>query len=348
MSALRLFGIAFGVLGLVFSFLFFRHRRFSRFDFILGTLASIFVLAISIYPPIASTLRGILALQKEQRGRLIALLVFSSFLLWGLLLYTRMKQHLAEERFDRLVRALGLRDFTHKQPLKNIIKPITVVIPAYEEEENIGEVLKKMPREVMGKEATALVVIDGGEDNTEGVVKAAGFPVIKNPIHRGGGAALKLGFDIAVAGGAEIIVTMDADGQHKPEEISDLVEPILAGKADVVIGSRILGRSMARSRLRTFGVRLFSRLINFLAATHISDCSSGFRALRAKSLKKMHLKQDQYHTAELIIDAAKKGLRLTEAPITLLPRRRGQSKKGKDWGYALNFIKTILTTWWRP
>jgi len=347
-STLRLFGTAFGVLGLVLSFLFFRHRRFSRFDFILGTLASLFLLGISIYPPIASTLRGILALQKEQRGRLIALLVFSSFLLWGLLLYTRMKQHLAEERFDRLVRALGFRDFTGQQPLENIIKPITVVIPAYEEEENIGEVLKKMPREVMGKETTALVVIDGGEDNTEGVVTSAGFAAIRSPIHRGGGAALKLGFDIAVAGGAEIIVTMDADGQHKPEEIPNLVEPILADQADVVIGSRILGRSMARSHLRALGVRLFSRIINLLAATHISDCSSGFRAFRAEALKKVRLKQDQYHTAELIIEVAKKGLRLTEAPITLLPRRGGQSKKGKNLRYAVNFIKTILTTWWRP
>ncbi|KPJ62250.1 MAG: hypothetical protein AMS15_04505 [Planctomycetes bacterium DG_23] len=335
-------------MGLVLSFLFFRHRRFSRFDFIIGTLASLFLLGISIYPPIASILRDILRLHQDQRGRLIALLVLSSILLWGLLLYTRMKQHLAEERFDRLVRALGFRDFAPGQPLENVIKPITVVIPAYEEEKNIGKVLKEMPREVMGKEATALVVIDGGEDNTEGVVKEAGFPAIRSPIHRGGGAALKLGFDIAVAGGAEIIVTMDADGQHRPEEIPVLVEPILAGEADMVIGSRILGRSMARNRLRSFGVRLFSRIINLLAATHISDCSSGFRAVRAEVLKKVHLRQDQYHTAELIIDAAKRGLRLTEAPITILSRHAGQSKKGKDWRYGLHFIKTILTTWWRP
>ncbi|KPJ63449.1 MAG: hypothetical protein AMS15_00410 [Planctomycetes bacterium DG_23] len=80
----------------------------------------------------------------------------------------------------------------------------------------------------------------------------------------------------------------------------------------------------------------------------VYDCSSGFRAVRAEVLKKVHLRQDQYHTAELIIDAAKRGLRLAEAPITLLPRHAGQSKKGKDWRYGLHFIKTILTTWWRP
>ena len=79
----------------------------------------------------------------------------------------------------------------------------------------------------------------------------------------------------------------------------------------------------------------------------ISDCSNGFRALRADALARLLLRQDQFHTAELIIDAAKKEISIAEVPVTVKRRASGESKKGRDWSYGLSFARTVLKTWWR-
>ena len=76
-------------------------------------------------------------------------------------------------------------------------------------------------------------------------------------------------------------------------------------------------------------------------------CSNGFRALRARELSQLLLRQDQFHTAELIIDAAKRGIQVAEAPVTVRRRASGESKKGRDWSYGLSFARTVLKTWWR-
>ncbi len=171
--------------------------------------------------------------------------------------------------------------------------------------------------------------------------------MVSNPINRGGGAALRLGYDIAKAARAKIIVTMDGDGQHLPEEIQNLVEPILNNEADFVIGSRVLGKHERDNIVRWVGIHTFNLIINLLAGTRITDCSNGFRAFRVDSLQKVLLLQDQFHTAELIIDAARKGIRIREVPVTVLRRFSGQSRKGKNWKYGFNFSKTVLKTWLR-
>jgi glycosyltransferase involved in cell wall biosynthesis len=150
-----------------------------------------------------------------------------------------------------------------------------------------------------------------------------------------------------MSAGAKYIVTMDADGQHLPEEIEVLVTELLKNNLDIVIGSRVLGKREKDNMLRWVGVNFFNFVINLLAGTRITDCSSGFRVFRMESLKNILLVQDQFHTAELIIDAAKKGLRIGEAPVTILRRYSGESKKGRNLSYGLNFSKTILKSWLR-
>jgi len=140
---------------------------------------------------------------------------------------------------------------------------------------------------------------------------------------------------------------MDADGQHDPGQIARLVEPILNNEYDFVIGSRILGTKENNTRFRSIGLHFFSFIISMLLGVKITDCSSGFRAFKARLLNSVTLLEDQYHTSELIIDAVKKGFRIGEAPISISKRKYGQSKKAKDLLYGLNFGKTILKTWWR-
>ncbi len=340
---LRLFGFMAGAIAIYLVFNRFRHGKFKRTDFLFANLISILVIITSVYPDAVNILLKILSLKRDQYSRIIALLIFSNFAIWFLLFYLRLKVNWDVEKLTELVRAIGLDEFVKAYGGKDFVKPVMVVIPAYNERDNIGQVLRKMPKTVSGFPLGVIVVVDGGDDGTEDVVREMGFPVIRSKINRGGGAALKLGYDICYKYDTKVIVTMDADGQHLPEDIPGLVKPILEDNYDIVIGSRILGHREKDSLFRLAGVHIFSRLINVLSGAGISDCSSGFRAFRASSLKKIRLRQDQFHTSELIIDAAKRGIRIGEAPISVMRRISGISKKGKNLKYGMNFFKNIVT-----
>jgi glycosyltransferase involved in cell wall biosynthesis len=174
-----------------------------------------------------------------------------------------------------------------------------------------------------------------------------GLCAVKNIINRGGGAALRLGYDILQKAGVQYCITMDADGQHRPEDIKNLLLPIIENRYDCIIGSRILGDREKSNWLRTTGVYVFGRIVSILLGKKITDPSSGFRAFRMEAMAPIQLHEDQYHTSELIIEAVKKGLRIGEVPITILNRKFGKSKKGRDLVYGFHFARIIVKTWWR-
>jgi hypothetical protein len=338
-----------GILGIFMaykSFDQFRKRLIKRYEFIFFSVLGIGLLLVSVFPDSINVIAGMMALDNRQYGRLISIIIISNILLWLLVLRQRTKDNIRSIQFDVLIRRLAFERFFEADEQKTI-KEITVIIPALNEAENLDNLLPRMPGSVLGHEIGVLVIDDGSSDETADIVKKHGYSVVSNPINRGGGAALRLGYDIADAAGAKYIVTMDADGQHRPEEIELLVAPILSGGHDIVIGSRVKGEKEKDSIVRWIGINVFNAFINFLAGTRITDCSNGFRAFRMSSLKQILLVQDQFHTAELIIDAAKKGLRIEEAPITVLRRYSGESKKGKNLSYGVNFTKTILKSWLR-
>jgi glycosyltransferase involved in cell wall biosynthesis len=304
------------------------------------------LIVVSVHPDSVNVVAGMLSLENRQYGRLIALLIVSNMLLWVLVFGLSGRGAAGSIQFDLLVRRLSRDRFVGEHGTGGV-KEITVIIPALDEAENLSHLLPRIPREIEGRGVGALVVDDGSQDDTAEVVRRHGFQAAINPLNRGGGAALRLGYDIARAGGAGIIVTMDADGQHMPEELPALVGPILRGEADLVIGSRVLGRRERDSLVRWVGIHVFNFVINMLAGTRVTDCSSGFRAFRVETLGRVLLVQDQFHTAELIIDAARKGVRIAEAPITIRRRLSGQSKKGRNLSYGFNFFKVIMRTWFR-
>lgn len=338
-----------GFLGVFFAwwaFSQFRKRFIKRREFIFLSILGIGLLVVSIYPDSINTVAGMMALDNRQYGRLIALIILSNMLLWLLVTRQRSKDGMKALQFDLLVRRLAVERFFENDVLRTI-REITVIIPAFNEAENLDHVLPRVPDNIAGHPLGLLVVDDGSVDNTVDIVKKYGYSAVSSPFNRGGGAALRLGYDIAMAAGAKVIVTMDADGQQRPEEIGRLVAPILSGDLDIVIGSRVLGRHEKVNTIRTVGAHVFNFIINLLAGLRITDCSSGFRAFRIESLRKILLLQDQFHTAELIIDAARKGVRIGEVPATHLRRHSGESKKGKDLSYGFNFSKTILKSWLR-
>ena len=342
---IRMMGVLIGVAMALWGFRRFRAHLIRRTEFLVLFLFGVSLSSVALYPNSINILVSMMALQGEAHGRLIALLILSNMVLWVWFLFHRVSSARMDRQFDALVRSIAFGSLQVGD--RNGIKPITVIIPALNEAESLREILTRMPSQVCGVDVGVLLVDDGSTDGTADVATAMGSSAVKNPINRGGGAALRLGYDVAVAGGAEIIVTMDADGQHVPEEIEALVRPILEDRWDFVIGSRVLGSHEKDSVVRIAGVHLFSRLINFLAGTNISDCSSCYRAFKVDRIRELHLVQDQYYAPEAIIDAAKKGLRIGEVPITILRRKFGESKKGRNWSYGLRFARTIIKTWWR-
>lgn len=337
------------LLGLFFvygAFVQFRKRLIKRYEFLFLFFLGIGLLLVSIYPNSINIVAGMMSLDNRQYGRLIALIILSNMLLWVLVISQRSKDGVKSIKFDLLVRNIALERF-FKNDVYETLQEITVIIPALNEAGNLDYLLPRVPDTVAGRAVGVLVIDDGSTDDTIDIVHKHRYSVVSNPINRGGGAALRLGYDIAASAGVKYIVTMDADGQHLPEEIERLVAPILNGDLDIVIGSRVLGQREKDNIFRWVGIHVFNVVINMFAGTQITDCSNGFRAFRMDSLKKVLLLQDQFHTAELIIDAARKGLRIGEAPVTVLRRHSGESKKGKNISYGINFSKTILKAWLR-
>jgi len=227
--------------------------------------------------------------------------------------------------------------------------PVVGLVTAYDEEANIGAVLKAMPTLLGDLEVTTLVVVDGGTDGTAQVALDAGAVTCILPVNLGHGAALRLGYELALAHGARYVVTLDADGQNDPAELGTMLQPLLDDTADFVIASRRLGTDRTTDRFRQAGVKVYATAINAIIGQHLTDSSNGYRAFRADVLADIvpHLTQDQYQTAEVVITAASRGWRITEQPTQWHPRASGASKKGGNLVFGLNYGWVILTTWAR-
>lgn len=227
--------------------------------------------------------------------------------------------------------------------------PLAIVIPAYNEAPTVGEVVAEIPSEAAGLASEVIVVVDGAKDQTAARAAAGGALVCDVPVNRGQGAALRLGYWLARARGAQVIATIDADGQYEPDELARVIEPILAGRADFVSGSRRLGSELTTDKVRHLGVLVFGALISVLVRHRITDPACGLRAMRAEVTGAVTLEQPQYQASELMISAALNGYRLAEVPTTM--RDRGVhatgTKKGGNFGYGVRFARAAFHTWKR-
>ncbi len=343
---LRVLGAVLGLAVFAHAFARFRRRHIGRAEALLRFAFGLLVAAVAVHPDLVNGLAALLAMRSHTWGRLLALLVLSNLALWLLLFRERSKVARLSTQMDGLVRHVATT--TQARGLERLEgAKVLVGLPALDEAENLPAVLARMPKTVRDRPVGVVVIDDASEDGTGEVAYEHGAAVVRHPFRRGQGAALRVVYDLARKVDADVVVTLDADGQHRPEEIEAVVGPILDGAADFVIGSRLLGQGEGGSRARSLGIRLINRMINLLAGTKISDCSSGFKAIAVPRLADIVLREDQFQAGEAIVSAAHHGLRIAEAPITVLPRAAGTSKKGHDLAYGLGFTRTILKTWWR-
>jgi glycosyltransferase involved in cell wall biosynthesis len=224
---------------------------------------------------------------------------------------------------------------------------VAIVIPAYNEAENLEELLPRVPSEVGGAHVAVLVIDDGSSDDTSVAAVRAGATVARLPSNRGGGAALRAGYALMVRAGARVVVTMDADGQHRPEDLASLLAPVLGGRAQLVQGSRILGSAEPGTFARERGIDLFNRLVRVLTGVRVTDCSNSFRAIDTRLLPELELLQPQFHAAEFLIEAITRGFSFEEVPVSVLRRQHGQSKKPATLRYGYGFLAAVLGAWRR-
>jgi glycosyltransferase involved in cell wall biosynthesis len=227
--------------------------------------------------------------------------------------------------------------------------PLAIVIPAYNEEGTVAEVVEEAPREAAGLQTEVIVVVDGAADATAARATAAGALVCDVPVNRGQGAALKLGYWLARARGAQVIATIDADGQYETTELAAVVQPILDGKADFVSGSRRLGKELTTDPVRHLGVLVFGAIFSLIVGSRVTDPACGLRAMRAELTAAVTLEQPQYQASELMISAALNGFRLAEVPTTMRDRasHAGHTKKDGNLRYGVRFARAALHTWRR-
>jgi len=205
---------------------------------------------------------------------------------------------------------------------------VSVVIPVFNEEHTIGNIVTRTKKtlEQMGVPYEVLVVDDGSVDASADIAQAREAHVLRKA-HQGKGYALRTGFRQAKG---ELIVTLDADGSHQPEEIPLVLQYVREDKADLVIGTRFFNSDINKTKIpkvNRLGNRIFNKLIWYLTGKNFSDSQSGFRVIRSELLKKMKLTSQGYEIeSEIILKALKMDARVKEIPISFNQRTLGNSK----------------------
>jgi hypothetical protein len=346
MTPLRLSGVIVAAAILAAALVVARRRRARNVD-----VLSLFVVGMSLLivatTDLPDALLRLFDFHKGGGGRILGLAVFTLALLCLVTLWLLSVTRRNADQLSAVVEGLAAEQFHHAGMAARFENKIAVLIPAYEEAENLPHVLRRIPKLVCGVPTEVLVLDDGSRDGTDTVAKREGAVVARHVANRGGGAALRTGYRLMVESNARIVVTLDADGQHLPEEMEKLVEPVLSGAVDIAHGSRVLGHAEPGAFARELGISFFNRVVSLLTRTHVTDCSNGFRAVRTTVLPLLVLRQQQFHTSEFVIEGIKRDVPSLEVPITVVARLHGKSKKPAVVRYGFGFANAIFRTWLR-
>jgi glycosyltransferase involved in cell wall biosynthesis len=211
---------------------------------------------------------------------------------------------------------------------------VIIGIPAFNEEKNIAAVVVKLKE----KYDHVLICDDGSSDMTQTIASSLGAIVVKHPKNLGYGAAIKTIFDEARKIDGDILVTFDADGQHQISEIDSVLKPIFEDQADIVIGSRFLGKTKDLPKYRKIGIKTITSLTNTLTGSNITDAQSGFRAYSKKVLNEISPTESGMGiSTEILIKCSKKQMRIFEVPITITYEDNTPSQEPISHGTSVVF-----------
>ena len=205
---------------------------------------------------------------------------------------------------------------------------ILVIVPAFNDEQTLRGVLSGIRASL--PQADILTVNDGSTDSTAHIIRQEGVLILEHPYNMGIGATMQTGFLYALRNGYSIAIQVDGDGQHPPEFLSSLIQPLLAGQSNLVIGSRyLLDGGFKSTPLRKLGITFFTFLVWIFTGKKATDPTSGFRAVDRKTLELFSVEYPpDYPEVEALISAYKKGLLFQEIPVTMRHRQGGASSIG--------------------
>lgn len=221
---------------------------------------------------------------------------------------------------------------------------VYIVISAFNEEKSIGNVVSGLNSAGYGN---VVVVDDGSNDNTAQAAVDAGAVVLRHSVNRGQGAGLQTGIDYALSQGADVIVTFDADGQHRVEDLPAIIAPVASGEVDVTFGSRFLGTQKSVPLMRRVLLKGSVFVLWLFYGAKMTDAHNGFRAFSRKAAHDIRITADRMaHASEIVDEVHRKRLRYKEVPVTI--RYTGETlKKGHgSFFQALKVLYTMIVKKW--
>lgn len=218
---------------------------------------------------------------------------------------------------------------------------VITAIPCFNTERSIGDIVSRAKQYV----DQVIVIDDGSRDGTAEEAKAAGALIISHQVNRGYGAAIKSCFEAAKANDADILAILDGDGQHSPDNLPQVLAPVLNGEADLVIGSRFLTSEYNIPKYRRFGIRVITFLWNFGSKVKVSDAQSGFRAYSKKIFETFSLSERGMSVSiEILEKARRREAIIKEVPISCLyaPSALNPQAIRHGLGVALSVVRVRL------
>jgi len=340
----QLVGLLIASLAFIFILIARKKKRLNARFFLFWVLFWGIFIAVVLYPSVATYLTSALALELNM-FTLITVSAFTLFIL-GFAFFSFLSDQ--NQKVTNCIREQALlnsklaRLGSKVSPARNRSKKkkIAIVIPARNEEHSISNVVRGIPP-LNQFEKKIFVIDDGSDDNTFNMVQKNGVEVIRHPVALGAGGALKTGYLLAREWNADIIAQLDADGEHDPTELPNLLEPVLNGEADMVIGSRFLNGDLQLSATRKIGIRFYTWLVNKLTKYNLTDITVGYRVFRGDILDKVMFPSEKHWAIAMALLANRNGVRVKEVPIKGAIRKTGKSQFHELMTFILYPIRAI-------
>ena len=222
---------------------------------------------------------------------------------------------------------------------------LCILIPAYNEEKTIGSVIQEIPKNMKSIDQIEVIVVDdGSSDKTSTIARDSGAVVYSFPQNRGLAKAISFGFLKGIERKADILVILDADNQYDSKEIPFLIEPILQGKADIIIGNRQVKTLSHMPIQKKIGNQLVSKVLSGLIGQKIIDAQTGFRAFSKDALARLHIFSSYTYTQETLMQAKFKELKILEVPVSFRERHDKSRLISNIFTYGMKTISLIAST----
>jgi hypothetical protein len=279
------------------------------------------------------------------------LLILSMFIIMYLLTLQLLKNKSISFNFHRIVRNSAITNF-QQQAMDSISEKVhlVIVIAAKDESKTIGVVIDKINSLKLPYSYKILVVNDGSTDDTGLIAKSKGAYVINHFQNLGIGGATKTGYIGSLFFKPEIVITIDADGQHDPKYIPNIVTMIKSGKVDLVYASRFSTIDYKTTKIRSMGNKFYTNLVNKLGKISITDVTTGYRGIRIEKLESVFFISETNFAIEFAIRAGRNGLKIGEIPAKTVNRDFGTSqfhKIEKFFVYNVNAVIQIFNAFFR-